>query len=371
MTVQREKQMTEVAGLFRLKGRIVSCGEFGDGHINETFRVVCREGERERVYIMQRVNVNVFHDFVGLMENVQKVCSYLKNKIREEGGNPHRECLELVSAKDGASYIENELGCFRVYRYIEGTRAYQKVESPYMFYSAGVAFGKFARLLEEFPATTLHEILPDFHNTVKRYGAFCRALESDRMGRAESCREEIDFVRARAGIMSGILDLLESGEIPVRVTHNDTKLNNVLIEEKSGEAICVVDFDTIMPGSILYDFGDAIRSGCNTSYEDEKDLSKVHFSEELFGEYVRGYLAGMGDTITAKERENLVLGAVLITLECGMRFLTDYLDGDTYFKTDYDDHNLVRARTQFRLVAEMQEREARLQDIVRSAWGER
>lgn len=366
MTLQKENQMTEIASLFRLKGHIVSCGEFGDGHINETFRVVCREGEKERVYILQRVNVNVFHDFVGLMENVQAVCAYLRKKIREEGGNPHRECLELVSTRDGKNYVEHERGCFRVYRFIEGTRAYQKVESPYMFYSAGVAFGNFARLLEEFPAKTLHEILPDFHNTRKRYEAFCRAVETDRMNRAGTCLPEIAFVRERAGLTGSIVDLLEQGKIPLRVTHNDTKLNNVLIEEATGEAICVVDFDTIMPGSILYDFGDAIRSGCNTSYEDEKDLSKVHFSEELFSEYVRGYMRGMQGTITPCEREHLVLGAVLITLECGMRFLTDYLDGDRYFKTDYPEHNLVRARTQFRLVDEMQCAEARLQEIVRS-----
>lgn len=185
------------------------------------------------------------------------------------------------------------------------------------------------------------------------------------MNRAAICMPEIAFVRERASLTGEIVDLLEQGKIPLRVTHNDTKLNNVLIEEETGEAICVVDFDTIMPGSILYDFGDAIRSGCNTSYEDEQDLSKVHFSEELFAEYVRGYICGMRGTITPCERENLVLGAVLITLECGMRFLTDYLDGDRYFKTDYPEHNLVRARTQFRLVDEMQQNEARLQAIVR------
>lgn len=368
MTLQKESRMTEIAGLFRLKGRIVSCEEFGDGHINETFRVVCREEEKTRVYILQRVNVNVFHDFVGLMENVRAVCVYLRKKIREEGGDPHRECLELVRTVDGANYIEHELGCFRVYRFIEGTRGYQKAESPYMFYSAGVAFGNFARLLEDFPAKTLHEILPDFHNTRKRYEAFCRAVETDCMKRAQTCLPEIAFVRERAGLTGLIVDLLDQGKIPLRVTHNDTKLNNVLIEEKTGKAVCVVDFDTIMPGSILYDFGDAIRSGCNTSYEDEKDLSKVHFSEELFSEYVRGYICGMGGTITPCELDHLVLGAIVMTLECGMRFLTDYLDGDRYFKVDYSEHNLVRARTQFRLVDEMQRSESHLQEIVRVAY---
>ena len=222
------------------------------------------------------------------------------------------------------------------------------------FYYSAVAFGKFAKTLKECDASKLYEIIPDFHNTKQRFENFKKAVNEDVLGRKKDCQEEIAFVMERQHYYSMIVDKLASGEIPLKVTHNDTKLNNVLLDAKTGEPVCVIDLDTIMPGSLCYDFGDSIRFGCNPCEEDEKDLSKVNFRFDLYKVYLDGYLSAVGDDITQVEKDNLALGSIMMTIECGMRFLTDYLVGDTYFKTSREGQNLDRCRTQFKLVSDME-----------------
>ena len=234
-----------------------------------------------------------------------------------------------------------------------------------MFENTGEAFGKFIARLDGFDANTLCEVIPNFHNTADRYNKFLTAIEQNKSNRAHLVKDEIDFVKQRANKLSLIVDALDTNQIPLRVTHNDTKINNVLIDKASGKAICIIDLDTIMPGSLLYDFGDSIRSGCNTALEDEKDLSIVDFDINLYEAYCKGFLRGIGEKITDKELEMLHIGAIIITLECGIRFLTDYLDGDVYFKTQYDDHNLVRCHTQFKLVEKMESQSQQMLAIAR------
>ncbi len=351
---------------FELDGSLVSCERYGEGHINETYLLILNQkGENVR-YIIQKINDKIFTNVKGLMDNISSVTEFCRKKIIEKGGNPDRESLSLVYTKDGNSYYfdEKSQGYFRVYKFIFDAIAYQVVEKPEHFYQSAVAFGNFANLLAEFDASGLFEVIPNFHNTKKRFENFKKSLSADKLSRADSVKEEIDFVLQRENICGKIVDLLESGNMPLKVTHNDTKLNNVMLDETTGEPVAVIDLDTIMPGSICYDFGDSIRFGCNPALEDEKDLSKVNFSVELFEQYVKGYLKALGTSITKVEKDNLVMGAILMTYECGMRFLTDYLDGDVYFRVKRDGHNLDRARTQFKLVTDMERLYDKLNEIV-------
>lgn len=264
-----------------------------------------------------------------------------------------RECLNIVYTKEGKSYYFDGIDYFRVYVFIERATTYQSVRDLRDFYESAVAFGNFANLLAEFDASQLYEILPDFHNTKVRYANFLRAVEKDVCGRKAEVEAEIKWVAAHKDLCGKIVDKIAAGEIPLRVTHNDTKLNNVMLDDKTGKGIAVIDLDTVMPGSLCYDFGDSIRFGCNSGAEDEPDLTKVNFRFDLYETYLDGYLSAVGKSITAAERENLPTGAVLMTYECGMRFLTDYLEGDVYFRTTRPKHNLDRARTQFKLVDDM------------------
>ena len=289
------------------------------------------------------------------MDNILKVTDYLRPIVKQENGDVNRECMTLIPTKNGDIYYVDNHDCWRAYLFVRDTVVYQIIDSPAVFENTGEAFGKFIARLDGFDATTLCEVIPNFHNTLDRYNKFLNAVKVDKVARVKSAQKEIDFVNNRKNIVSAIVDALDNGEIPLRVTHNDTKINNVLIDKFTGKAICIIDLDTIMPGSLLYDFGDSIRSGCNTALEDEKDLSKVEFDITLYKAYCRGFLKGIGDKITRKEIDMLHLGAIIITLECGIRFLTDYLEGDGYFKTDYPEHNLVRCRTQFKLVERMEQ----------------
>lgn len=343
----------KIAELFDFKGEISDIAPYGEGHINDTFRVTIKDSDD--MYILQRLNTNVFKNFRGLMDNVLKVTKAFGKIVEKEGGDVTRECMNLVFTKDAQPYYVDGDDCWRAYIFIKDTVVYQVIDSPEIFKNTGEAFGKFIARLDSFDAGSLCEVIPNFHNTVDRYKKFLKSLEEDKVSRAANVKEEIDFVNARKGMLGAIVDALDKKEIPLRVTHNDTKINNVLIDKSTGKAICIIDLDTIMPGSLLYDFGDSIRSGCNTALEDEKDLSKVDFNINLYKAYCEGFLRGIGDKITRKEIEMLHLGAIIITLECGIRFLTDYLDGDVYFKTDYPEHNLVRCHTQFKLVKRMEE----------------
>lgn len=343
------------AAMFDFGGEVTSVLPYGNGHINDTYAVTCSLAGGSVRFILQRLNPVVFPDRAGLMRNMIAVTGFLRKAVIRDGGDPERECLRLIPLKDGSPYLTDESGdVWRATQFIENTDAYLVAESPEMFASAGEAFGKFMARLGGFDASSLFEVIPRFHDTPDRYARFLASLEKNAAGRMDEAKDEIAFVRERREGCSVITDALERGEVPVRVTHNDTKLNNVLIDTATKEAVCVIDLDTVMPGSMLYDFGDAVRVGCSTAKEDERDLSLVDFDLGLFRAFTEGYLAGAGRSVTAAELGLLPDAARLMTFECGMRFLTDFLDGDTYFKTAYPEHNLVRARTQFKLVRTME-----------------
>lgn len=339
---------------------------FGAGHINETYAVYMPgEGGDELAYVLQRVNSNVFKDPAGVMDNIFGVTEYLRNVIRREGGDPDRETLSYIKTKSGCNYFEDSEGePWRCYNFIPDSVCYQLVEEPEQFYQSGSSFGHFLKQLSDYPASKLNETIPDFHNTIRRFEAFQVALKRDLKNRADSCRPEIDFVLAREKDCGVLVHQQDEGILPLRVTHNDTKLNNILFDEKTGKGLCIIDLDTIMPGLAANDFGDSIRFGAATAEEDEPNLDLMHFDISLYELYVKGYLEETKDVLTEAEIGSLPWGARLMTLECGIRFLTDYLQGDTYFKTDYPDHNLIRARTQFRLVDEMEQQFERMQEIV-------
>ena len=330
---------------------------FGEGHINETYAVYMPTDKGEEfAYILQRVNNNVFKDPAGVMENIFGVTEYLRNVVREEGGDPDRETLSCIKTKNGCTYFEDSEGQpWRSYHYIQNSVCYQLVENPEQFYQSGASFGHFLKQLGSYPVASLKETIPNFHNTVNRFENFQIALKRDIKNRAVTCKPEIQFVLDRKEDCKVLVEQQENGTLPIRVTHNDTKLNNILFDADTGKGLCIIDLDTIMPGLVANDFGDSIRFGAATAEEDEKDLSKMHFDISLYELYTKGYLEETRDVLTPEEAVSLAWGARLMTLECGMRFLTDYLQGDTYFKTAYPEHNLVRARTQFRLVEEMEQ----------------
>lgn len=363
----REKsELLHISEEFGTKGEIESIEPHGNGHINDTYLVTCREesGDTHR-YILQRINHEVFKDPDGLMENVVRVTSFLRKKIEEAGGDPERETLNVIPLRNGGYYRIADDGTFwRMYRCVEDADSFDVVEKPEDFYESAVAFGHFQKLLADYPAGTLHETIPNFHNTIDRLNNFKKAVEADSMKRAGEVREEIQFVLDREEDCHVICDMLKSGEIPLRVTHNDTKLNNIMIDRKTGKGICVIDLDTVMPGSALYDYGDSIRFGANTGEEDEKDLSKISCDLELFELYTKGFIGGCGGSLTEKEIRMLPMGAKLMTLECGMRFLADYLEGDHYFKIARPEHNLDRCRTQFCMVKDMEEKWEQMREIV-------
>ena len=351
---------------FEIDGELVSCERYGEGHINETYLAVTEKGGVKTDYILQKINSKLFTNVPALMNNIRQVTEFNREKIKARGGNPDRESLSLVYTKGGETFYHCAScdGYFRVYKFITDAIAYQVVEKPEHFYQSAVAFGNFANLLAEFDASGLYEVIPDFHNTEKRFRDFEASLKADKLDRAKDIKKEIDFVLSRKDYCGRIVNLLRSGEMPTKVTHNDTKLNNVMLDAKTGEYVAVIDLDTIMPGSICYDFGDSIRFGCNPAAEDEKDLSKVNFDLNLFDVYAKGYLSALGDGATKIEKDNLAFGAILMTYECGMRFLADYLDGDVYFRTHREGHNLDRARTQFKLIEDMEKLLPEMEKIV-------
>lgn len=356
----------KIISQFALDGELVSCERYGEGHINETYLAVVKTAGGEVKYIVQKINSTLFKEVDKLMNNIRLVTEFNRRKISERGGDPDRESLSLVYTKGGAAYYfdEESAGYFRIYKFITDAVAYQIVEKPEHFYQSAVAFGDFANLLAQFDASLLYEVLPDFHNTKKRFADFEKSLKADKMGRAKDVKKEIDFVLSRRDYCGRIVDLLADGTMPTKVTHNDTKLNNVMLDAKTGKYVAVIDLDTIMPGSICYDFGDSIRFGCNPAAEDEPDLSKVNFDIGLFEVYAKGYLSALGASVTAAEKANLAFGAILMTYECGMRFLADYLDGDVYFRTHRPAQNLDRCRTQFKLIEDMEKQLDEMNAIV-------
>lgn len=348
-----QELLRQAAAAFAFDRPAGEAERFGAGHINDTFAVWA--ADRSKRWILQRINTDTFTDPAGLMENVTGVTAYLRRQIIERGGDPDRETLNVIPTLDGKPYYtDTEGGAWRAYIFVEGTVCLQKVENERDFYTAAETFGNFQNQLAGYPAATLHETIARFHDTPNRYANFEKALAADVMGRAKDVGPEIAFIRAREADCRVLVDQLAAGVLPLRVTHNDTKLNNVLIDQATGKGICVIDLDTVMPGLSAYDFGDSIRFGANDCAEDEPDQSKVHFSLHLYKVFAEGYLAAAGGAMTEAERRSLPWGAKLMTLECGIRFLTDYLEGDHYFKISRPDQNLDRARTQFTLVQGME-----------------
>lgn len=332
---------------------------YGNGHINDTYLVASSK------YILQRINTSVFTKPDELMENIENVTAFLRKKLEAAGEDTERGTLTVVPTKSGKSYYQTADGnTFRVYRFIEGTKSIEDSKTDADLYEAGVGFGHFQKLLADFPVEKLHETIRDFHHTPKRIEALKRAVREDRAGRGESVRGEIRFALENVGWADCVVRGMAEGRIPVRVTHNDTKINNILFDRESGRAVCVVDLDTVMPGSALYDFGDALRIGGSSAAEDETDPDKVWFRVNAFEAFARGYLSEMKDALTDAEVELLPLSVKLMTYECGIRFLTDYLNGDTYFKTAREHHNLDRARNQFKLVRNIAAKETLLAEAV-------
>jgi len=351
---------------FEFGGDFLRAYPYGSGHINDTYAACFRKADGAVCrYVLQRVNHNVFKNPEQLMQNIERVTTHLRKKIAAAGGDPRRETLTFVPTVGGNSLYKTPGGDYwRAHVFIEGAQTYEMATSLTHVYSASRAFGRFQRLLSDFPADRLYETIPDFHHTPKRFEAFVAAVEADVANRAWSVKDEIAFVEQRAADSSVLTDLIEQGRLPERVTHNDTKFNNVMIDDETAEAVCVIDLDTVMPGLSLYDFGDSVRSGANTAAEDERDLSKVHFDIEIFEQFVRGYLDAARDFLIPLEIDYLAFSARLMTFECGMRFLTDHLNGDVYFKVHRANHNLDRCRTHFKLVRDMEEQRDRMEAIV-------
>lgn len=350
--------LQEVLDAFGIKEKVVP---YGNGHINDTYCSVSAK------YIIQRINTDVFQDADALMGNIERVTEFLKKKIIAEGGDPERETLTVVKTVDGKPYYKfDDDNVFRVYLCIGQTYTIESDKTPEDMYNAGKGFGKFQQMLADFDAESLNETIVDFHNTPKRVEALKQAIAEDRAGRADSVRVEIDFALKNAEFSDIVVNGIKSGDIPLRVTHNDTKINNILYDEQSGEAIAVIDLDTVMPGSMLYDFGDALRMGASTAAEDETNLDDVRFDKECFEAFARGYLAETKSVMSPMELELLPFSVKLLTYECGTRFLTDYLNGDVYFKIHRENHNLDRARNQFKLVSEIAKIEDELKEIVRN-----
>lgn len=347
--------MSDVLKAFKFDGEAVSKEPYGSGHINSTFLVVTNTGKR---YILQKINNKIFPDVEGLMNNITLVTEHLKKKYSEP-----RRVLNLIKTIDDKSFAEVDGEYWRAYDFVEDSLCLQLPENNDDFYESAVAFGSFGQALSDFPVEKLVEVIPDFHNTPSRFKKFHEVLEKDPLGRAALVQEEIKFCLDREEEMGTLQRLRNEKVLPDRVTHNDTKLNNVLLDKNTRKNLCVIDLDTVMPGLCLYDYGDSIRFGASTALEDEKDLSKVSMSLDLFKIYTKGFVSALPN-LTKEEKENLPLGAKTMTFECGMRFLTDYLDGDHYFAVHREGHNLDRARTQFKLVADMENKWEEMNKVV-------
>ncbi|MDY5845572.1 MAG: aminoglycoside phosphotransferase family protein [Bariatricus sp.] len=356
----------EAIGQFRYEGVLIDERPYGSGHINDTYLLTFEIAEMGTIkVILQRMNKDIFTKPEELMENILNVTSYLRKKIIENGGDPDRETLNVIRTVDNQSYyVDSEGEYWRSYKFITDATSYDQVESPSDFYQSAVAFGNFQRLLADYPAETLHETIKGFHDTRARFQVFKKAVEEDVCGRASSVQKEIRFVLEHERVANIFGDLLDKKEIPLRVTHNDTKLNNIMIDNKTRKGICVIDLDTVMPGLAMNDFGDSIRFGASTAAEDELDLSKVSCDMELFDLYAKGFIEGCGGKLTEKEIDLMPTGAMVMTFECGMRFLTDYLQGDTYFKIHREHHNLDRCRTQFKLIEDMEAKWDTMREII-------
>ena len=353
---------------FCFEGKYCDCIELKSGNINSTCVLIYDDTVRTHKYVLQRINHSVFKNMEGLMSNISKVVEHIGSKLDPNDPEYERKFLNFVKTKDGSYLYSDDCGHFwRAYIYVENTTAHDSInDDPALFYEAGKGFGAFQKALADFPADELVEIIPNFHNTKARFFDFVAAVARDSAGRVAELEAEIDFFFERRKMMSKIVDMIDEGKIPMRVTHNDTKMNNILIDNETRKAMCVIDLDTVMPGSVLYDFGDAIRFGASTAAEDEPDTSKIKLDMDLFKLFTKGFLEDTADIFDKREIKYLPLGVRIMTCELAMRFLTDYINGDVYFKTRYPEHNLVRARAQMKLLLDIEEKYEEMIEFINS-----
>ncbi|MBI5387824.1 MAG: aminoglycoside phosphotransferase family protein [Verrucomicrobia bacterium] len=368
-TKKAQHDLRSIAGLFHIYGDFVEAAPYGTGHINDTYSAVFNQSGSPARYIFQRINHHVFKNPSAVMENVSRVTAHLREKLEQSGADQiSRRVLTLVPTHDGRTWdMDAEGNHWRCYLFIEKATTYDQIETTQQAFQAAKAFGAFQKMLADLPAPRLRDTIPNFHHTRSRFDALRQAMQEDTCNRAASVRDEIEFCLERERMVDVLLGLQARGLVPERVTHNDTKLDNVMIDDATGEGICVIDLDTVMPGLVLYDFGDLCRTGCRPTAEDERDLAKVEMRLEMFEALVRGYLASAGDFLNAAEKDHLVFSARLITFEIGLRFLTDYLQGDRYFKIHRDGHNADRARVQFKMVESFERNEAAMSRVVQEA----
>jgi hypothetical protein len=359
----QEKQLQDISRRFQIYGEILNAETCKIGHINETYSATYDQGGTRVRYIHQKINTTVFKNPVTLMKNVMRVTSHVRQKLETSGTKDlTRRSLVIVPTRDGQSFYRNgDDECWRTFVFVEGVQTFEAVQSQAQAFQAGKAFGEFQSLLVDLKDERLSETIPDFHHTRKRFSALQKAIEKDRFNRAELAKTEIDFVLAREEIVDVILEAMAKRKIPERITHNDTKFNNVMLDIQTGEAMCVVDLDTVMPGCALYDFGDMVRTTTSPTLEDERDLGKVKLQLPMFKKLAEGYLSTAGQFLTSAEKALIAFSGKLITFEIGIRFLTDYLSGDTYFRIHRPGHNLDRCRTQFKLVESIERQESVMQ----------
>ncbi|MDD4872629.1 MAG: aminoglycoside phosphotransferase family protein [Kiritimatiellae bacterium] len=364
--MKEKADIKAISKAFQLYGNYVEASEYGSGHINDTYCVVFDQAGNRVRYIFQRINHHVFHHPVALMDNISRVTCHIADKMPDVP-DVFRRVLKVIPSVDGLPYCCDESGNFwRVYLFVENAKTYDAIQTPKQAFEAARAFGLFQKMLADLPSPPLHDTIPDFHHTPRRFHAFEKALNEDVSNRAQSAKQEISFVLQRKAITGVLIDMHEKGDLPLRVTHNDSKLNNVLLDDVTGAGICVIDLDTVMPGLTLYDFGDMVRTMTCMAPEDEKGLSNVNMQFPFFEAIVKGYLLSMGDVLNKNETAFLAFAGKLITFEIGLRFLTDYLAGDTYFKIHREGQNLDRCRRQFRLVESIEEQEEKMREFVRS-----
>jgi thiamine kinase-like enzyme len=358
-----------IAGQFQIEGQLSAVQAFGSGHINDTFSVICEHDGDTRRYVLQRINHEIFKNPPKLMENVVRVTEHIRKKVEVENSAEVSRQLNVIKTQGGfGCYKDLDGQYWRMYNMIEDAMTYDTIESAALAFEAARMFGWFQRILTDLPGEPLYDTIPDFHNTPKRFRDFQNVLDKNPFNRAKDVKAEIDFVLDNAWICDVLLDLVKGGQIPIRITHNDTKINNVMLDEKTGRGVCVIDLDTVMPGLSLYDMGDMIRTATCPAAEDEKDLSKIHMDINLFEQLARGFSHETGRFLTDAEKKNLAFSGMLITFEQFIRFLGDYLAGDVYYKIHREGHNLDRARTQMKLVESIMEQREQMEQLVQEIW---
>ena len=360
------EKILQLCKIFQIQGEFCGFNEVGDGHVNSTYRVRFSNGGKEESYILQKINTYVFKEPVQVMENISSVTEFIRVKLESLGENPEQGVLRYQKKSTGESYHITENGEFwRCSHYIKNSLSILRPDNAYIVEQSGRAFGEFQKYLFDYPVQNLHIVIPHFHNTILRFSAFREALENNLSGRKHLIADEIAGYFALEEVACEPYKMQIRREIPLRVTHNDTKTSNVLFDVDTQERLCVIDLDTVMPGLVAFDFGDAIRVGANTAEEDEKDVEKVALDIEKYEAFTKGFLREVGEYLTDNEKRSLTLGAVAMTVECGVRFLTDYLNGDKYFRVHYPEHNLVRARCQLALARDMLKNFDQMQEIVK------